>query len=189
MDAKNNLDVIEPDVVANRLGKQRNEGILLQLERPNGIRTSATAQPFPISQGDADSNFGRQQVPDLHGLPRPDGEAGVSISKGDQEGNLAPRNLVGKGYAQHMRAAAAVNARLTPTQYCEHTIILAMHILPLRSWSATLRNRSRGLDMADLKFPCRSTSLYRFNSAVRGTRVPSNQILAAPQHTTSACSA
>ncbi len=69
------------------------------------------------------------------------------------------------------------------TNLCHgHTIILAMHILPLRSWSATLRKRSRGLDMAELKFPCRSTLLYRFSSAVRGTRVPSNQILAAPQH-------
>ena len=94
---KHDLDVVQTDVVADRLGKQRNKGILLQLERPNGIRASATAQLLAISQGNnqsSPSSCTRQQVADLHASPRPNGEAGVCVAKGNQKRYLAPCHLV-----------------------------------------------------------------------------------------------
>lgn len=48
--------------------------------------------------------------------------------------------------------------------------MLAMHILPLRSWSATDKNRARLLFMLETNFPSEVTSEYRLSKLTRGMR-------------------
>mmetsp|Transcript_20821 Transcript_20821/g.62237 ORF Transcript_20821/g.62237 Transcript_20821/m.62237 type:complete len:247 (+) Transcript_20821:1132-1872(+) len=55
--------------------------------------------------------------------------------------------------------------------------MLAMHSRPDKSWSATLRKRSRGFAMLLLKLPAASTLEKALSSAPRGTRTLSNHSL------------
>ena len=79
------------------------------------------------------------------------------------------------------RREAAYRSAMTSACFAPDCIMLAMQSRPDSSWSATLRNRSRGLATTEEKVPSRCTLENASKSASRLTLVPATETAEGPE--------